>query len=83
MLGSYPSRLQRQRVELTRPPSPPLGSLLTTLSQDDLANSADLHEYSARIICCEDVVSYNWLNEKEPTILVPGLHALSVSQYWE
>jgi hypothetical protein len=64
-------------VEPPRPQSPPLGSVLTTLREDDLANSPDLHEYPARIIGCKDVASYNWLNKKEPTILVPGVHSLS------
>jgi hypothetical protein len=47
-----------------------------TLREEDLASSPDLDEYSARITGCEDVASYNWLDEREPTILVPGLHAL-------
>lgn len=59
-----------------RPPSPPLGQVLATLSDVDLANPSDLSEYSAKISSCEDVASYNWLNEQEPTILVPGLQPL-------
>jgi len=53
-----------------------LGPVLTTLREDDLVKSPDLDEHPARITCCEDVASYNWLDRKEPTILVPGLHSL-------
>lgn len=59
-----------------RPPSPPLGQVLATLSDVDLANPSDLHGYPAKISSCKDVASYNWLNEQEPTILVPGLQPL-------
>ena len=59
-----------------RPPSPPLGQILATLSDVDLANPSDLYGYPAKISSCKDVASYNWLNEQEPTILVPGLQPL-------
>ena len=65
-----------------RPPSPPLGPVLTTLSDVDLANPSDLFEYPAKISSCKDVASYNWMNEQEPTILVPGLQLfLPILQY--
>ena len=59
-----------------RPPSPPLGPVLATLNDADLANPSDLYECPAKISSCKDVASYNWLNEQEPTILVPGLQPL-------
>ena len=62
-----------------RPPSPPLGQLLATLSDVDLTDPSDLYENSAKISSCKDVASYNWLNEQEPTILVPGLQRLSLT----
>ena len=75
MRDFYPNQPPKHTV--MKPPSPPLGPVLTTLREDDLASSPDLYEYSAGIIDCEDIASYNWLNDKAPTILVPGLHALS------
>ena len=76
--GSYPSQRRTHMVSqiAARPPSPPLGQVLVTLSDVDLANPSDLFEYPAKISSCEDVASYNWLNEQEPTILVPGLQPL-------
>ena len=76
--GSYPSQRRTQRVSqiAARPPSPPLGQVLATLSDVDLANPSDLYGYPAKISNCKDVASYNWLNEQEPTILVPGLQPL-------
>jgi hypothetical protein len=69
--GLYLSQPPRQTVE--QPPSPPLGPVLRTLSEDELGKSLDLYDHAAGISCCQDLASYNWLNEKEPTILVPGL----------
>ena len=76
--GSYPSQRRTQMVSqiAARPPSPPLGQLLATLSDIDLTDPSDLYEYPAKISSCKDVASYNWLNEQEPTILVPGLQPL-------
>ena len=76
--GSYPSQRRTQMISqiAARPPSPPLGQVLATLSDVDLANPSDLYEYPAKISSCKDVASYNWLNEQEPTILVPGLQSL-------
>lgn len=73
--GLHPNQPRRQTV--AQPPSPPLGPILATLSEDDLASSPDLYRHPAGIICREDITSYNWLNAKEPTIMVPGLHTLS------
>lgn len=61
---------------VARPPSPPLGQVLATLSDIDLTNPSNLYGYPAKISSCKDVASYNWLNEQEPTILVPGLQPL-------
>lgn len=71
--GSYRNGPWRRNMEVPRPPSPPLGPILTTLRESDLADYPNLHEGYARITDCKDVASYNWLNKNEPTILVPGL----------
>ena len=76
--GSYLSHRRTQMVSqiAARPPSPPLGPVLATLSDVDLTDPSDLYGYPAKISSCKDVASYNWLNEQEPTILVPGLQPL-------
>src|SRR5271156_3087760 len=70
--GSFESRLSWQKPEIPKPPSPPLGPVLTKLCEEDLVESSSLYEYSPRITSCKDIASYNWLDSKEPTILVPG-----------
>ena len=79
--GSHPSQRRTQMVSqrAARPPSPPLGQVLATLSDVDLTNPSDLYGYPAKISSCEDVASYNWLNEQEPTILTPGPQPFSLS----
>ncbi|KAI9831933.1 MAG: hypothetical protein M1819_004655 [Sarea resinae] len=70
---SRPGQPWRGRSEPPqRPPSPPLGPVLTTWSTKDLAASDGPGERPAKITDCECIASYSWLNEKEPTILVPG-----------
>lgn len=67
---------QPPRQTAARPPSPPLGPVLKTLGEDELAESPSLGASTPGIIDCEDIVSYNWLHGSEPTIVIPGLHAL-------
>ena len=66
---SYESAIQR-------PPSPPLGPLLQSLSETDLV-AADETQSSRRILAeitnCAYVASFNWLDRNEPTILIPGM----------
>lgn len=51
---------------------PPIGRLLLHLKPDDfLDKSSDLRPQSV-VTECRAVVSYNWLDEAEPTIVVPG-----------
>lgn len=53
-------------------PEPSLGSLLTTLSQEDFTKAAVKYEADSRITDCMTVTSYNWLDKAKPTIVVPG-----------
>lgn len=57
-----------------QPPSaePALGSLLSTLSQADLAKEAGTYESDSIITDCVTATSYNWLDRPKPTIVVPG-----------
>lgn len=57
---------------MQRLPSPPRGPVLTKLSEGDLNVASEVKSQDAKITDCEYVASYNWLNRKEPTILVPG-----------
>ncbi|KAF2649461.1 hypothetical protein K491DRAFT_610725 [Lophiostoma macrostomum CBS 122681] len=50
----------------------PLGPLLHTFLQKDIGNFSPDDLSATNIANCELVASYNWLDEKSPTILVPG-----------
>lgn len=57
--------------ETPRSPSPPIGSVLTTIRYSEL-KADQISSSDAKITHVEDVASYNWLRATEPTILVPG-----------
>ncbi|KAF2868660.1 hypothetical protein BDV95DRAFT_630395 [Massariosphaeria phaeospora] len=50
----------------------PLGELLTTIGEEDCSASLRDLPSDAGITACKYIASYSWLNEKEPTIIVPG-----------
>lgn len=53
-------------------PAPPLGDLLETISREEISRELSaVHEHCG-ITDVEFVASYNWLNEKQPKILIPG-----------
>lgn len=52
--------------------APVLGSKLAEVHESNLADVSRVDEKSAKISDCKDIASFNWLNEKEPTILIPG-----------
>lgn len=70
--GAWVNQLGRRPLDVERPPSPPLGDLVARIDEDELVQSSDSFEASAKITDCEDVTSYNWLNREQPTILIPG-----------
>lgn len=51
-------------------PAPPLGKLLSSLTKADLNGKE--YEATSSITDCKTVSSYNWLDRKTPTIVVPG-----------
>ncbi len=53
-------------------PAPPLGPIIESLFTSDIEADAGKYASTAVIKDCELVASYNWLDKKEPTILVPG-----------
>ncbi|KAB8232588.1 uncharacterized protein BDW43DRAFT_311973 [Aspergillus alliaceus] len=57
-----------RRLDVAQPPSPRLGPVLTTIAIDDLPLSVD----NWKITECRDIASYNWLNRKTATIMIPG-----------
>ncbi|KAL4903297.1 hypothetical protein BDW74DRAFT_157041 [Aspergillus multicolor] len=62
------------RLVVTEPPAPVVGPLLATISRSELnlsSTSARAQE-APKITEPKLVGSYNWLNRKRPTILVPG-----------
>lgn len=48
------------------------GRLITTLPYDTYYYSNNDPEFSPRIANCKFVASYNWVDDEQPTILVPG-----------
>lgn len=54
------------------PPSPKKGSVLAKVYEDDLADDSSIEASKTVISECTEVASFNLLNQKEPTIFVPG-----------
>lgn len=50
----------------------PLGDLIETISASDLKVGTSTTSHSIEISGCEYVSSYNWTDDKNPTIVVPG-----------
>lgn len=54
------------------PPAPMKGPVLARIYEDDLTDDSNVDDSTTTISECTEVASFNLLNEKEPTILVPG-----------
>lgn len=61
----------RPAIEIQRTPSPPLGPVLIKILYKDLSGT-DVLLSKAKITNVQDVASYNWIKDNEPTIMVPG-----------
>jgi len=59
----------RQPARTPQAQEQPLGNLVTSIDIPDLSRV----ETQPKIEDCEYVASYNWVDDKVPTILVPGL----------
>ncbi|KAL4931844.1 uncharacterized protein BDV17DRAFT_288430 [Aspergillus undulatus] len=73
--GGWSRPGRRIGAAVTGPLVPELGALLATITKSDLVDqlptSLSKNE-TPNITDCKLVGSYNWLNKKSPTILVPG-----------
>lgn len=61
------------RAKAQETPEPSLGSVLAKVHEDDLTEVSHVDEKSAKISDCKEIASFNWLNTKEPVIVIPGL----------
>lgn len=50
----------------------PAGHLIGTIHLSDIRSHVQLRDPAPTIEDCVYIASYNWLNRKDPTILVPG-----------
>ena len=50
----------------------PLGQLLQSFYDYDFKAEKEKIDFEPLIVDCQYVASYNWLNHKTPTIMVPG-----------
>lgn len=62
-------------------PAPPLGTILESVSVERLAKPALNLLSAARITNTEFLASYNWLDRKTPTIVVPGIYLMSMFSF--
>jgi len=72
---NYRSANTSRAGDVPRSASPPIGSLLQTLSTTNVHNAShnDQDTEPVEISCCEYIASYNWLDRGTPTIAIPGI----------
>ncbi|KAK3672104.1 hypothetical protein LTR78_008075 [Recurvomyces mirabilis] len=72
--GGQSSRWPKSKTQtaalIERPPSPSVGPLVETWTLDSLRGLAKIS--NTTIAKCESIASFNWLDKKDPTIVVPG-----------
>ena len=66
----------RQKQNAPQAPSPPLGEVLAVMFPDDIENACESDDILPRIRNVQYLASYNWLNGKTPSILIPGKRCL-------
>lgn len=76
----YKPKHQQPSVPAT--PAPPFGSVIELVRPNDLDSDARQFENVAVIKDCKTLTSYNWLDKREPTIMIPGTvtHVLQARQ---
>jgi hypothetical protein len=70
--GGWRARNQPAASPLSLTPSPPLGALIQELHKSDLASGIEKFSSTSKIQDCKLVNSFNWLDGKDPTIMIPG-----------
>ncbi|KAK4552284.1 hypothetical protein LTR86_010454 [Recurvomyces mirabilis] len=66
----WPKSKTQTAVLIERPSSPPIGPLVETWTSDSLRALAKTSHTT--IEKCESIASFNWLDKKDPSIVVPG-----------
>lgn len=61
-----------KRPSLSEPLPPTKGPVLAKIDDEDLADVSGIDDRMAKITGYTEVTSFNWLNEKDPAISVPG-----------
>lgn len=61
----------RQQPAIREPAEAELGEVIATIYSHDLEDPNN-GDGAARISNCQYLTSYNWLEEKNPSILIPG-----------
>ncbi|TKA81329.1 hypothetical protein B0A55_02774 [Friedmanniomyces simplex] len=71
--GTWRGSSAFQQPVFDRPPSPAIGPLIETIKQGSLF-SLDAAGKDALVISdCKFMASFNWMDSKEPTVMVPGM----------
>ncbi|KAF2837531.1 hypothetical protein M501DRAFT_906486, partial [Patellaria atrata CBS 101060] len=63
-------------------PAPPLGTLISSLRTIDLDGTSDELSKDAKITGTRDIASFNWMNEDDASIIVPGKPPLWTPLRW-
>lgn len=53
-------------------PAPPLGDLIETVTRDSLPVDGVDSIYQLKISNVRAIASYNWINEPNPKVVIPG-----------
>lgn len=70
--GTWKDHKGSRKPPLRSTSPPPLGEILATIQLEDLEDGATVTNDYARITNTQYLTSYNWMNGKNPQIIVPG-----------
>lgn len=69
---SWRGKAQYTQGPIRTPPPPPLGSLLETVTPEDLSQSDQEAQKQAMITQCNFLASYSWIEAANPELFTPG-----------
>lgn len=75
----WTARPKNPNVQLEESPFPPLGDLIEVIDAKNFENTDGEECAHFGIKDVELIASYNWVDQKAPKIIVPGMHALFCS----